>query len=84
MGMPKDRSRHGRAALAGAVIVVGASAITQSNGGLISSAYADENPKETISTTVKKPQQPAQPAVQQPKEKGGKKGTTSSSTAAPK
>ena len=84
MGMQKNRKRHGRVALAGAVIVVGASTITQSNGGLIASAYADENPKESISTGVKQPQQPTQPAVQQPKEKGGKKGTTTTSTSAPK
>ena len=84
MGMPKDRKRHGCVALAGAVIVVGASAITQPNGGLISSAYADENPKETIATGVKAAQQPAQPAVQQPKEKSGTKGTAPSSTPTPK
>ena len=83
MGMPKDQKRHGRVAMAGAVIVIGASAITQTNGGLISSAFAEESPKEraTIPASVQKPPQPAQPAVQQPKEKGKKSASCCTSTA---
>jgi hypothetical protein len=84
MDMPKDQKRHGRVTMAGAVIVIGASAITQTNGGLISSAFAEESPKEraTIPASVQNPPQPAQPAVQQPKDNGKK--STGSSTTGPK
>ena len=84
MGMPNDRKRHCLIAVAGTVIVAGASAILQANGGMIGNAYADELPKESIRPGAQKPAQPAQPAVQQPKEKGGKKNAGTSGTAPPK
>jgi len=86
MGMPKDQKRHGRVAVAGAVIVIGASAITQTNGGLISSAFAEELPKEraTLPASVQKPQQTAQPAVQPPSDKSKKSSVPSGTTPNPK
>jgi hypothetical protein len=86
MGMPKDQKRPGRVAVAGAIIVMGASAITQTNGGLISSACADELPKEraTIPASVQKPTKPAQTAVQQPKEKSKKSSGGPYTTTTPK
>ena len=84
MGIRNDRKRHSRIAVAGTVIVAAASAILQVNGGLIGSANADELPKESIRPAAQKPAQPAQPAVQQPKEKGGKKNAGTSGTAPPK
>jgi len=66
--MSTDRKR--RVGVAGAVVVLGASALVQTNGGLISSAMAshdDESPKESLAqkAAVQKPMQAAQPAVQQ-------------------
>jgi len=66
--------RKWRVGVAGAVVVLGVSALVQANGGLISSAIADESPKETTTTPqakVQKPMQTTQPAVQQPAARKG-------------
>ncbi len=67
--MSTNRKQRAGAALAGAVIVFGASALVQPNGGLIPSAFADdESPKESLKhmPTVKMPAGQAPAGVQQP------------------
>lgn len=65
--------RKWRVGVAGAVVVLGVSALVQANGGLISSAIADESPKETAThqAKVQKAVQATQPAVQQPAARKG-------------
>ncbi|GEM_PF-4417218 len=64
--MSTNRMRRAGVATAGAVVILGASALVQANGGLISTAFAhdDEAPKESLTqkATAQKPAPTAQAA----------------------